>query len=179
MGSFWGAGPSRLSLTTTPALPYPILLTALFSFRMKKAGIDLPQRQFPGTLDPLKCLRPSLVALPAAAPFPLPYKNPGYSLHSVLLAVAADGVYFSLWASLWPKGWNFSVETWAGLWEVGLLAVTCLPRFCSWVNRQAVLLYCHAPPCRGPCVPWKPGKEAPWLPTGLNMGLLPRLGAPL
>lgn len=77
MGSFWGAGPSRLSLTTTPALPYPILLTALFSFRMKKAGIDLPQRQFPGTLDPLKCLRPSLVALPAAASLPSSVQKPG------------------------------------------------------------------------------------------------------
>lgn len=54
-GSLLEAGPFRPCLITTPALPYPILFT-LFSFRMKKAGIDLPLRQFQGTLDPLKCL---------------------------------------------------------------------------------------------------------------------------
>lgn len=34
---------------------------------MKKAGIDLPLRQFQGTLDLLKCLSPSLVTPLAAA----------------------------------------------------------------------------------------------------------------
>lgn len=34
-------------------LPDPTLFILLFSFRMKKAGIDLPLGQFPGTLDPL------------------------------------------------------------------------------------------------------------------------------
>lgn len=59
---------------------------------MKKAGIDLPLREFQGTLDPLKCLRPSLVTPPPPAPrqllsFSLSYKNPESSLNSVLLTV--------------------------------------------------------------------------------------------
>lgn len=53
-------GPCRLGtgcalcargLLTICPLPSPVLFTLLFSFRMKKAGIDLPLRQFPGTLD--------------------------------------------------------------------------------------------------------------------------------
>lgn len=80
-----GAGPSRPFFTTTQALPCRMLLTLLFSFRMKKAGIDLPLRQFQGTLDPLKCLRPSLVT-PEAAVFS--YKNPESGLNSVWLSVS-------------------------------------------------------------------------------------------
>lgn len=71
-GSLSGAGPSRPVLNHHPALPYPVLFTLLLSFRMKKAGLDLPLRQFQGTLDLLKCLRPFLVLppLPQSASLP-------------------------------------------------------------------------------------------------------------
>ena len=70
--SLSGAGPSRPVLNHHLALPYPVLLTLLLSFRMKKAGLDLPLRQFQGTLDLLKCLRPFLVLppLPQSASLP-------------------------------------------------------------------------------------------------------------
>lgn len=97
-GPIRGLGLPRPLLTTSPALPYPILLTLLFSFRMKKAGTDLLLRQFQGTLDLLKGLRPSLVALLASASL-LFYKNLESSLDSVWLAVGhspwfCDCVFF-------------------------------------------------------------------------------------
>lgn len=97
MGSLLGAEPSRPFLTTTPALPYPALLTPLFSFRMKKAGIDLPMRQFQGTLDPYKCLRPFLVAPPGSC-FPSLFltKPPNPVSTQSALLWASDGLFFSV-----------------------------------------------------------------------------------
>lgn len=101
MGSLLGAEPSRPFLTTTPALPYPALLTPLFSFRMKKAGIDLPMRQFQGTLDPYKCLRPFLVAPLAAASLPFSLQNPRIQSQLSLPCCGHLMVYFSPWACKW------------------------------------------------------------------------------
>lgn len=139
-GSHLGIGASRPHLTSTPALPNPTLLILLFSFRMKKAGIDLPLRQFQGTLDTLKCLRSSPVALLDLLPFPLTSRNPESSLNSVWLAVdtALSSLRVYLLCPLWDcklsnRGLRAGISLWqcglgwAGLWEAGLLAVTCLP----------------------------------------------------
>lgn len=100
MGSFLGAGPSRPFHTSTPALPYPILLMPLFSFRMKKAGIDLPERQFQGTLDPLECLRPSLLALLATASLPSFVQKTRIESQRRPACCGRLMVYFPLWACL-------------------------------------------------------------------------------
>lgn len=94
-GSIWGLGLPGPLLTTTPALPYPILLTLLFSFRMKKAGIDLPLRQFQGTLALLKCSR-ALLVVPPSICFPSLYLQKSGTQSQLGLASCGHSPWF--WA---------------------------------------------------------------------------------
>lgn len=77
-GSLSRAGPSRPVLNHHPALPYPVLLTLLLSFRMKKAGLDLPLRQFQGTFRP-----PQVFETLSGAPTPPPICFPSLYLKNL------------------------------------------------------------------------------------------------
>lgn len=70
---------------------------------MKKAGIDLPVRQFQGTLDPVKCLRPFLVAPLAAASLLCFLQNPQIQSQLSLPHCGHLMVYFSSRACKWSN----------------------------------------------------------------------------
>lgn len=135
-----------------PSSALSILLTLLFSFRMKKAGIDLPLRQFQGILDPLKCLRPSLVVPLASASLPF-YLNLEFGLNAVWLAVGTTLssliAYFSLWDR---KSSSLALRAGISLWQRGLSrrSPACLQGLASvrsscWVTRQPFSTAMHLP----------------------------------